>query len=255
MKTGIVLALALSFCFAFISPAMALDYLEHRQLMRDSPAFVEADNRLDAVWARVKEAVPRDQYAALLREQMKWGSWWDQQQQEWSSGWDAEARATHTSSGGKLSLAESYVLHADRRADEIKRRYLTDKSSPPSKKTNKFAGQWNLVRPNSTYMDGDTSEQTNTAGQRRHTGAITIVGLSEKSFQFEYLGTSDQYFSGIDGTATIITSDTAIFDAPEYTCVAIILFELSKDTLKISTDNDACLRFGKYVHMDGTYTR
>ncbi len=135
----------------------------------------------------------------------------------------------------------------------IRRSYIAHNANTPEpQNTNTFAGKWKLSRKDSSYIE-DPSQPVHVI--RHKTGELDITELSEDLFYFEFDGTNENYGGSIEGTATITASNKALFDPPDYDCIAIVKFERTKNILKISSENEYCLHFGRLVTMEGTYVR
>ena len=254
MKNGIAFALAICLCFASISSALALSESQYEHFMQTSSAFAKADKRLRAVWKRVTATVPRTYSAAALREQKKW-----------SDRRDAEAWALHAGLDGKLALASCYALAANRRADELERRYVNSRPPQPLQEPNDFTGKWVLVLPKNDWRrTSSTDKRPSESMPWGHSGEITVSEQSAVSFHFEYHGAVGTHTGEIEDMATIKSSNKATFTQEKCLGGAYpdnennkgsIHFELFNNILKITTENESCLGFGMRAYIDGTYMR
>ena len=232
MKPAIAFALALCFCFAPISPARALYYNKYFQFIEESSDFVEADERLTAIWEQVKYTVPLDLYEAVLKEQIRW-----------NSRRDDEIEAMYAVAGGDLSLADICAIHTNRRADELESRSYAARSQS-TQTTRDFTGTWHIEGTN-----------TKTTSQDLYLGELTISTQSEAFFQFAYRRTPHVRMNFLDDEATIISSNEAIYATPDYDCISIVKFKISNNVLKISTDDPSCIGLLYRINMDGTYKK
>lgn len=96
--------------------AYALSDADYKSFMRESPAFADADKRLDQVWEDLRKQLPARQYTALLAEQRDW----------LQRGRDAEALAEKDAP----TRAAAYAAVTSRRVEAL--RALLPPASPAS---------------------------------------------------------------------------------------------------------------------------
>ena len=280
MKNYITITLAVFFCFTSIYPALALSESQHKELLLTSSAFAKADKRLNAVLKQIKKIASREQYAAMLKDQKRW-----------NSRRDAEAQALRAALDDKISLADSYALPANRRADKLEIRYLSvkadlgewsrhmastlweselirmhveNRAQNDPQEPDDFTGTWVLLNPKHNWnwkrrIDTYDAPQEELYWISR--ASIVISSQLESMFTFNYNGTYIWYTGDIEDTAIITSPDEAVFTLPEEDCMrnkkaqGVIHFEFFNNILRVTTENELCLGFADRVSMDGTYMR
>lgn len=115
-------------------------------------------------------------------------------------------------------------------------------TSKPTKTNNNFVGEWNRTN-------------TNTGSA----AVITIKNQTLQSFDFSFIGAFGGNGGSIDGTATILDTNTAVFEYTPETDkedTVIVQFLLDNNNLKVGIIDDFnySLGFGAYVVIDGEYT-
>jgi hypothetical protein len=116
-------------------------------------------------------------------------------------------------------------------------------TSNPTKTNNNFVGEWNRTNTN-----------TGTAAE------ITIKNQTLKSFDFSFIGAFGGNGGSIDGTATIIDTNNAVFEYTsetdkEYTVKVQFLLDNNCLKVDIIDGSNSSLGFGSYVVIDGEYTK
>jgi len=113
------LVVAIVFCFASVSSVFALSDDQYKKFMQESPAFAQAEKRLNTVWKQLKGAFSKNQYEVLLKSQ-----------KEWNFSREYKAQDIQAEAGGRLSLADGYAMLADKRADKLEHQLKSATKSP-----------------------------------------------------------------------------------------------------------------------------
>lgn len=114
-------------------------------------------------------------------------------------------------------------------------------NSNPSTSSNDFAGKWNRTNTN-----------TGTSA------VITIKNQTMQSFDFAFIGAFGGNGGSIDGTATILDTNEAVFEYTSETEDTVkVQFLLDNNNLKVGIIDgfNYSLGFGNYVVIDGEYTK
>ena len=116
-STPIFLLLAALF-LASAGPARALSDADHAAFSQESPAFVQAEKRLNTVWRQLRKNLSKEEFQRLLEDQRVWIN----------SLRDEEARAE----SGAVSRAAAYAAVTERRAAVLEGRLAGKTASTPA---------------------------------------------------------------------------------------------------------------------------
>jgi hypothetical protein len=102
-----------------------------------------------------------------------------------------------------------------------------------------FSGEWNRTDVHSG-----------------NSATITIENVTDKSFEFSFMGNSGANTGEIEGTAVFSGKNKAVFDFDDYDFAVKVEFVMDGGKLAVSVvEGDTSGLFGMGVFMDGTYIK
>lgn len=117
MRGFFIAGLLLLFSIMVAVPAFALSDAEYKKLTRESPAFAQAEARLNAAWKRLRGVLSKAEYDAALKEQ-----------RQWNRDRDVAAQAASRDSG--MTAADALAAETVKRAEELEARAGAAKARP-----------------------------------------------------------------------------------------------------------------------------